>query len=207
MTERGSGTICRNDPQGALRKWFLTPFLPRPDRQDQPDRPFPLPCLCHQPYAIRSGDSAIRYTPQAPPSEGVISRRERGILRGQRQHKVEHNLSVSDELDVLKAVTAELVRAGISDGMGMNDTSSEMDQRYRALLMQRTGEERLIMGCAMRDTARAFVEASLRAQDPQATVESIRKGLFLRFYGQEFDAERRAKILAAIESSAHSVDK
>lgn len=89
----------------------------------------------------------------------------------------------------------------------MNDTSSEMDQRYRALLMQRTGEERLIMGCAMRDTARAFVEASLRAQDPQATVESIRKGLFLRFYGHEFDAESRAKILAAIESAAHPVGK
>ena len=89
----------------------------------------------------------------------------------------------------------------------MNDTSSEMDQRYRVMLMRRTGEERLIMGCAMRDTARALVEASLRAQDPQATVESIRKGLFLRFYGQEFDAERRAKILAAIESSAHSVAK
>lgn len=89
----------------------------------------------------------------------------------------------------------------------MNDTSSEMDQRYRALLMQRTGEERLIMGCAMRDTARAFVEASLRTQDPQATVESIRKGLFLRFYGQEFDAESQAKILAAIESAAHPVGK
>lgn len=89
----------------------------------------------------------------------------------------------------------------------MNDTSSEMDQRYRGMLMQRTGEERLIMGCAMRDTARAFVEASLRAQDPQATVESIRKGLFLRFYGQEFDAESQAKILAAIESAAHPVGK
>ncbi|MDH4237433.1 MAG: hypothetical protein OEV17_09335 [Nitrospira sp.] len=89
----------------------------------------------------------------------------------------------------------------------MNDTSSEMDQRYRVMLMQRTGEERLIMGCAMRDTARAFVEASLRAQDPQATVESIRKGLFLRFYGQEFDTESQAKILAAIESATHPVGK
>ena len=89
----------------------------------------------------------------------------------------------------------------------MNDTSSEMDQRYRVMLMQRTGEERLIMGCAMRDTARAFVEASLKAQDPQATVESIRKGLFLRFYGQEFDAESQAKILAAIESATHPVGK
>lgn len=47
----------------------------------------------------------------------------------------------------------------------MNDTSPDMDARYRAMLMQRSGEERLIMGCAMRDTARALVEASLREHD------------------------------------------
>jgi hypothetical protein len=109
---------------------------------------------------------------------------------------------VSDELDVLKAVTANLVEVGVSDDMDKRDTPPEIDERYRAMLMQRTGEERLIMGCAMRDTARALVEASLREHDPQATVEAIRKGLFLRFYGHEFDHETRTKILAAIESAA-----
>jgi hypothetical protein len=84
----------------------------------------------------------------------------------------------------------------------MKDTSSDMEERYRALLMQRTGEERLKMGCAMRDTARAFVEASLREKNPEATVAAIRQGLFLRLYGQEFDALTRAKILAAIEQAA-----
>jgi hypothetical protein len=84
----------------------------------------------------------------------------------------------------------------------MNDTSADMEERYRALLMQRTGEERLKMGCAMRDTARAFVEASLREKNPEATVAAIRQGLFLRLYGQEFDALTRAKILAAIEQAA-----
>ncbi len=87
----------------------------------------------------------------------------------------------------------------------MNDTSPDLDARYRALLMQRSGEERLIMGCAMRDTARALVEASLREQDPHATDQTIRRGLFLRFYGDDFDAKSRAKILAAIESAGHSV--
>ena len=89
----------------------------------------------------------------------------------------------------------------------MNDTSPEMDARYRTMLMQRSGEERLIMGCAMFDTARAIVEASLREQDPHATVASIRKGLFLRFYGHEFDAETRAKILAAIDRAAQAVSR
>ena len=89
----------------------------------------------------------------------------------------------------------------------MNDTSPEMDARYRNMLMQRSGEERLKMGCAMRETARALVEASIREQDPQATPEAVRKGLFLRFYGHEFDAASREKILAAIESASHPVTK
>lgn len=109
---------------------------------------------------------------------------------------------MSDELDVLKAVTANLKWVSIHDCVDMSDTPPEIDERHRAMLMLRTGEERLIMGCAMWDTARALVEASLRERDPQATVEAIRKGLFLRFYGHEFDHETRAKILAAIESAA-----
>lgn len=82
-----------------------------------------------------------------------------------------------------------------------------MEERYRAMLMRRTGEARLIMGCAMRDTARAFVEASLRELDPQATAVTIRKGLFLRFYGHEFDEPTCQKILAGIEQATHSVSR
>jgi len=89
----------------------------------------------------------------------------------------------------------------------MKDTPPEMEARYRDMLMQRSGEERLKMGCAMRETARALVEASIREQDPQATPEAVRKGLFLRFYGHEFDAASREKILAAIESASHPVTK
>jgi len=87
----------------------------------------------------------------------------------------------------------------------MKDTPPEIEARYRDMLMQRSGEERLKMGCAMRETARALVEASIREQDPRATPEAVRKGLFLRFYGHEFNAESREKILAAIESAIHPV--
>lgn len=84
----------------------------------------------------------------------------------------------------------------------MNDTLPEVDALYRAMLMRRSGEERLKMGCGMRQTARALVEASIREQNPDVTIKAIRKGLFLRFYGHEFDASTRAKILAAIEQAA-----
>ena len=102
---------------------------------------------------------------------------------------------MSDELDKFISTAARLWVAGI-------DALPEVEERYRAMLMQRTGEERLKMGCAMRDTARAFVEAALREQSPDATVATIRQGLFLRFYGHEFDAPTCDKILAAIERAA-----
>jgi hypothetical protein len=57
----------------------------------------------------------------------------------------------------------------------------------------------------MRETARALVEASILEQDPQSAPETVRKGLFLRFYGHEFDTDSREKILAAIESASHPV--
>ena len=79
----------------------------------------------------------------------------------------------------------------------MNDTAPEVEARYRAMLMERTGEERLVMGCAMRDTARALVEASIREENPRATPEAVRKAVFLRFYGHEFNVQTQAKILTA----------
>jgi hypothetical protein len=111
---------------------------------------------------------------------------------------------VSDELDVLKSVTAQLEGASISDGGVMNDTSPDMESRYRAMLMERSGEERLKMGCSMFDTAKALMRAGILDQNPHASPAEIRRGLFMQLYGHEFDAKSRAKILAAIESATHS---
>ena len=112
---------------------------------------------------------------------------------------------MSDELDVLKSVTAQLGGAGISDGGVMNDTSPEMESRYRALIMERSGEERLKMGCSMFDAAKALMQAGILDQNPHASPAEIRRALFMRLYGHEFDVESRAKILAAIESATHPV--
>jgi hypothetical protein len=78
----------------------------------------------------------------------------------------------------------------------MNDTPAEVEQRYRRLLLQRSGEERLKMGCSMHATARALVRASTLARDPGASSVTLRRVLFLRFYGHEFDARTRDRILA-----------
>jgi hypothetical protein len=64
------------------------------------------------------------------------------------------------------------------------------------MLLARSPEERLKMGCSMSATARVLVRASVLAQDPQASPAALRRALFLRFDGHEFDAVQRDRILA-----------
>jgi len=81
----------------------------------------------------------------------------------------------------------------------MNDTDPEVEQKFIAMLMERSGEERLRMGCSMHATAQALVKASVLEKDPLASPATMRRALFLRFYGHEFNAEARDKILLALE--------
>jgi uncharacterized protein UPF0158 len=80
----------------------------------------------------------------------------------------------------------------------MSDTSPEIEEKYRTMLMARSGEERLKIGGSMYTTARALVTASILEQDPAASPAALRQALFLRFYGHEFDAVTRGRILARL---------
>ena len=82
----------------------------------------------------------------------------------------------------------------------MNDTTPEIERKYQEMLLQRSGEERLKMGCSMHATAQALVQASVLEKDPQASPAALRRALFLRFYGHEFDAETREKIFLALKT-------
>jgi hypothetical protein len=67
---------------------------------------------------------------------------------------------------------------------------------YREMLLQRSGADRLKMGCSMFATARALVVASLLERDPSASPAAVRRGVFLRFYGSEFAMDERSRIVA-----------
>ena len=88
----------------------------------------------------------------------------------------------------------------------MNDTPLEVERRFRDLLLRRSGEERLKMGCSMHATAQALVRASVLERDPLASPATLRRALFLRFHGQDFDVETREKILLALERVAGQGD-
>jgi hypothetical protein len=68
----------------------------------------------------------------------------------------------------------------------MNDTPEAVQNFYRTLLMRRSGSERVKMGCAMFDTARALARASLQGR--AYNDDELRVQLFVRTYGEDFDA-------------------
>ena len=77
-----------------------------------------------------------------------------------------------------------------------------METKYRAMLLARSGEERLKMGDSMYATARALVVASILAADPTASPAALRQAIFTRFYGHEFDEATRERILRHLGAAA-----
>ena len=74
----------------------------------------------------------------------------------------------------------------------MNDTPEAVQDFYRTLLMRRSGSERVQMGCAMFDTARAFARANL--QGLSHSDDELRARLFVRTYGGDFDPDTAQRI-------------
>ncbi len=80
----------------------------------------------------------------------------------------------------------------------MNDTSEAMEKRYRALLMERSGEERLKMGCSMFDAAKEIVRSSILNENPGLTARELKEKIFLRFYGLDFSESQKQRIIAQL---------
>jgi hypothetical protein len=63
----------------------------------------------------------------------------------------------------------------------VRDTSPEIENQFIAMMMRRSGQERLKMGFSMFNLARKQALASIRRNKPTAGTEEIRKGLFFPF--------------------------
>lgn len=80
----------------------------------------------------------------------------------------------------------------------MKDTSSKVEEKFRSMILKRSGAERLKMGCSMHATSQALVKASISQKDPIV----VKQALFLRFYGDEFEPKERKRILQALRKAA-----
>jgi hypothetical protein len=77
----------------------------------------------------------------------------------------------------------------------MNDTSPEAKKILDESFANLSGEQRLLMGLEMFETARKIVLSSF---PPGLSENEIRKRLFLRFYGDDFSEDEKKKILAEL---------
>ena len=80
----------------------------------------------------------------------------------------------------------------------MFDTHPDIAIRFRDLMMSKTGEQRLLMGCSMYDTARQIVRSAIYNSRPEISEEEMKKEIFLRFYGKEFSRADREKFLSTL---------
>ena len=80
----------------------------------------------------------------------------------------------------------------------MNDTPPEIEARLNALLMQRSGSDRVRMACEMFDFARALMVGNIKAEDPDITGAELRVKVFERTYRDDFNPDDRARIVARL---------
>ena len=89
----------------------------------------------------------------------------------------------------------------------MKDTSAKVEKKFRSMMLARSGEERLKMGCSMHAMSKALVKASILEKDPNARPAKVKQALFLRFYGDDFEPKERKRILLALRKAAEGDGK
>ncbi|MBI4822919.1 MAG: hypothetical protein HY805_01650 [Nitrospirae bacterium] len=76
----------------------------------------------------------------------------------------------------------------------MKDTHPDMEERFFRMILERSAEERLRMGFEMNAMVRRLVTASILQDNPEASDEEIKIGIFRRFYGNDLPPEIAEKM-------------
>ncbi len=77
----------------------------------------------------------------------------------------------------------------------MDDTSAEISAKIYEMLASKSPLERLQMGCSMIDTSKHLITCGILKDHPHISKKNLRREIFLRFYGSDFDPDEREKII------------
>lgn len=84
----------------------------------------------------------------------------------------------------------------------MNDTTPQIAAKMEEMFRQKSPSERLLMGCSMFDLSKELVKSSVLGENPTASYTDLRKELFLKFYGTDFNSVQQQKILKHLSNQA-----
>src|SRR5689334_13014174 len=77
----------------------------------------------------------------------------------------------------------------------MDDTRKDIAEKVREMFQLKSPLERLKMGFSMYETSKYLVARAIYEDTPIYSGADLRKELFVRFYGNDFDIAARQKIL------------
>lgn len=76
----------------------------------------------------------------------------------------------------------------------MIDTDSKLELKAKALMREKSPEDRLIMGCSMFSFSKVIVLSSIIQKNRNILHCDLKRKLFLRFYGNDMDKNTKEKI-------------
>lgn len=88
----------------------------------------------------------------------------------------------------------------------MDDTRPEVAEKVREMFQMKSPDERLKMGLSMHKASKYLVAQSIFENSAVYSVTDLRRELFLKFYGDDFDVITREKILDWMGSSSGYVE-
>lgn len=80
----------------------------------------------------------------------------------------------------------------------MSDTPTQVQLRYKKMIMSLTPSERLRMASRMYDSGRKLVISGIQNGRQQLNASKLRKQFFLRMYGNDFSVADRKRIFKKI---------
>jgi hypothetical protein len=80
----------------------------------------------------------------------------------------------------------------------MNDTTQAAREQQIAIFNAKSAHERAMLGIEMIDTVRHVVENSIRLKQPDISQKQMTIAIIKRYYGNEFSAEKLAKIIESM---------
>jgi hypothetical protein len=81
----------------------------------------------------------------------------------------------------------------------MDDTNPKIAQKMREMILMKSPLERIEMANSMHETSKYLITRSILEKNPHISRADLKKELFLRFYGNDFDLASQEKIIKHFE--------
>ena len=80
----------------------------------------------------------------------------------------------------------------------MRDTHPSIEEKFIKMIMKKSDEGRIKMGCDMNETAKRLVIASVFQKNRSSSEEDIKIAILDRFYGNEVSPEMKKEFIRKI---------